>query len=130
MPLPHAIARTNRYWINPIARRLAGKVPPFILIRHVGRTSGKPYETPVWAFRRSSGFIIALTYGERTDWLRNLRAAGTCEAIYRHRTYELAYPEVVHGDPRDQPLPWIVQQGLRVMGVRDFLVVSARTASI
>ena len=125
MPAPRFIAKANRYWINPIARRFAGKVPPFILVRHVGRSSGRRYETPVWAFPIERGFIIALTYGPDTDWLRNLEAAGSCEAVYRHRTYMLSHGEIVHGNPRSQPLPRIIELALLVMGVRDFLFVDA-----
>jgi deazaflavin-dependent oxidoreductase (nitroreductase family) len=120
------MAKTNRYWINPVVRRVAGRIPPLILIHHLGRTSGKPYNTPVWAFRHGTGFIIALTYGPRTDWLRNFEAAGSCKADYRSRSYTLTDPRLVHGDPRTQPLPWIVRQALVVLGVSDFLLADAR----
>src|SRR5438046_8214286 len=44
------------------------------VVRHVGRTSGKPYETPVHAVRTDGGFIVALPYGAGTDWVRNVLA--------------------------------------------------------
>ncbi len=125
MPFPRAVARTNRYWINPVARRVAGKLPPFILIRHVGRSSGTPYETPVWAFRQPDGFLIVLTYGPDTDWLRNLQAAGSCDGVYGGATYRLTNPRIVAGDPRSQPLPWLVQRAVGIIGVRHFLNVTA-----
>lgn len=121
MPLPRTVAKTNRYWINPVARRLAGRFPPFILIRHVGRSSGTPYETPVWAFRQPDGFLIVLTYGPDTDWLRNLQAAGSCEGRYGGTTYALTDPRIVEGDPRTQPLPWLVRHAVRLAGVRHVL---------
>ena len=125
MPLSRTIARTNKYWINPIARRLAGKVPPFLLVRHVGRKSGKSYETPVWAFRHGDGFVIALTYGPGTDWLRNLKAAGSGEADYVRHRYNLTNLRVEEGSPDTQPLPLVVRWALKVIGVRHFLHVSA-----
>jgi deazaflavin-dependent oxidoreductase (nitroreductase family) len=125
MPLSRTIARTNRYWINPIARRLAGKLPPFLLVRHVGRRTGKSYETPIWAFRRGDGFVIALTYGPGTDWLRNLQAAGGGEARYARHRYALSNLRVVEGSPGTQPLPLEVRWALNVFGVRHFLHVSA-----
>ncbi len=129
MPFPRAVAKTNRYWINPVARRLAGRFPPFILIRHVGRKSGTPYETPVWAFRQPDGFLIALTYGPGTDWLRNVQASGSCEGLYGGTVYTLTEPRVVEGDPRSQPLPWLIRRAVGIIGVRHFLYVSSRAAS-
>jgi hypothetical protein len=38
----------------------------------VGRTSGRPYETPVEAFATDDGFLVALPYGPDTDWLKNV----------------------------------------------------------
>jgi deazaflavin-dependent oxidoreductase (nitroreductase family) len=125
MPLPRVVAKTNRYWINPVARRIAGRLPPFMLIRHVGRRSGRPYETPVWAFRQPDGFLIVLTYGPDTDWLRNLQAAGSCDGVYGGRTYRLTEPRIVEGDPRTQPLPWPVRHAVRLAGVRHVLYVAA-----
>jgi len=129
MPLPRIVAKTNRYWINPVARRVAGRVPPFLLIRHVGRTSGKRYETPVWAFRQPGGLLIVLTYGPDTDWLRNLQAAGGREGLYRGTRYVLTDPRIVEGDPRAQPLPWPVRRAVRMIGVRHVLHVTAERAS-
>jgi len=128
MPLPHAVARTNRYWINPIARTVGARIPPFLLLHHVGRKSGTPYTTPVWAFRQPDGFLIVLTYGPRTDWLQNLQVAGTCTATYRGETWRLANPEVRHGDPTRQPLPWLVVRFVRMIGVEDILYVTATPA--
>lgn len=128
MPFPQIVARTNRYWINPITRRFAGRIPPFLLIRHVGRKSGTPYETPVWAFRRPEGFLIVLTYGPGTDWLRNLEAAGSCGATYRGQPYTLASARIVEGDPRSQPLPWPVREAVRLAGIRHVLYVTAERA--
>ncbi len=129
MPFPRVVAKTNRYWINPIARRVAGRLPPFILIRHVGRRSGTPYETPVWAFRQPDGFLIVLTYGPDTDWLRNVQAAGSCEGVYGRAIYTLSGPRIVGGDPRDQPLPWIIRHAVRLAGVLHFLYVTAHAAA-
>jgi deazaflavin-dependent oxidoreductase (nitroreductase family) len=125
MPLSHTIARTNRYWINPVARTIGPRIPPFMLVHHTGRKSGREFTTPVWAFRRPGGFIIVLTYGPRTDWLRNLLAAGSCSATYANQTWRLTNPEVRHGDPNDQPLPWFVRAAVKAIGVDDFLYVSA-----
>lgn len=126
MPLSRSIARTNRYWINPIARRLAGTIPPFLLICHVGRRSGKPYETPIWAFRRGERFLIVLTYGPTTDWLRNLETAGHADAQYARHRWSLTNPVVEELEPGEMPLPRPVRWVLRRIRVRHFLWVDAR----
>ena len=47
-------------------------------MRHVGRKSGKQYETPIIVQPTAGGFVIELTYGPGVDWYRNVRAAGGC----------------------------------------------------
>ncbi|MBA2470463.1 MAG: nitroreductase family deazaflavin-dependent oxidoreductase [Chloroflexia bacterium] len=126
MPFPRIVAKTNRYWTNPVARRLAGRFPPFILIRHIGRRSGRRYETPVWAFRQPDGFLIVLTYGPGAEWVRNLFTAGSCDGVYGGVTYALTEARIVESDPRSQPLPWFVQWAVGLIGVRHFLYVTAR----
>ena len=46
------------------------------MIRHVGRTSRKSYETPVGVYLDDGAIYIALPYGPKTDWIKNLAAAG------------------------------------------------------
>lgn len=126
MPLPRAVARFNRY-PNWIARRLAPHVPPFLLVTHTGRTSGKRYRTPVFGFRTDDGFIIALTYGRESDWVRNVLAADGCEAVYRRQRFSLTDLRLITGDPRQQPLPGVVGRALHRFNVNDFLLVRAGT---
>lgn len=122
MPLPRAVARTNRAILNPIVRRFAGRVAPFALVNHTGRKSGSAYRTPVWGFPTPAGFTIVLTYGPGADWVRNVLAAGRCDIVYRNRAITLTDPTLIDADPRTQPLPGILKRGLRLMGMHDFLV--------
>jgi deazaflavin-dependent oxidoreductase (nitroreductase family) len=124
MPMSRAVARFNRY-PNRIARRLAPYLPPFLLLTHMGRSSGKRYRTPVFGFRTDDGFVIALTYGRESDWVRNVLAAEGGEAVYRRRAYTLSEPRLVHGDPKRQPLPGVVRLVLPLLNVDDFLLVRA-----
>jgi deazaflavin-dependent oxidoreductase (nitroreductase family) len=65
--------------LNRVTKRVAmGKGGPFALVRHVGRKSGMPYETPIIVQPTEGGFVIELTYGDGVDWYRNVRAAGGC----------------------------------------------------
>lgn len=124
MPMPRAVARFNRY-PNRIARRLAPYLPPFLLVTHVGRSSGQRFQTPVFGFRTDDGFIIALTYGRESDWVKNVLAASGGEAVYRRRAYGLSELRLVRGDAGQQPLPGIVRLALPLLNVDDFLLVRA-----
>ena len=76
MKLSRRVARFNKLINNRIQRLYAWLLPPWAIILHRGRRSGHLYRTPVLAFRRDHTLIIALLYGEESDWLRNLRASG------------------------------------------------------
>jgi deazaflavin-dependent oxidoreductase (nitroreductase family) len=51
------------------------------VIRHTGRSTREPYETPVGAVATEDGFVIALVDGRGTDWLENLLASGSDECL-------------------------------------------------
>src|SRR5262249_1796055 len=52
MALPRALARFNRLVTNRVLGVVAPWMPPFAVVVHRGRSSGRVYRTPVWAFRR------------------------------------------------------------------------------
>ncbi|MDH5244203.1 MAG: nitroreductase family deazaflavin-dependent oxidoreductase, partial [Chloroflexota bacterium] len=53
------LVRLQRAVINPRQLRSAGKPGAYAsIIRHVGRTSGKAYETPVGVVPTEDGFLI------------------------------------------------------------------------
>ncbi len=62
---------------------------PFSLIRHVGRRSGRTYETPVVLAKVPEGFVAELTYGEDVNWLRNIEAAGGCVVVHGGEEYRV-----------------------------------------
>jgi deazaflavin-dependent oxidoreductase (nitroreductase family) len=64
--------------INPLTRLVAGWLPGFAILSHVGRTSGRTYRIPINVFRRGDHYLFALTYGSDVDWVKNVRAAGGC----------------------------------------------------
>ena len=124
MPVPAAMTRVNRRIINPVTSTFAGRVPPFSMLDHVGRKSHTPYRTPIMAFRSGNNFIIALTYGPGTDWVRNVIAAGGCSIEYRRRRIDLTDPELLQSDPGTLPFPWLVRKLLGVMQVNNFLTLT------
>ena len=94
MKLSRRLARFNKRVTNRIQGLYAWLVPPWAVILHSGRRSGRRYRTPLFAYRRDRTLVIALLYGEESDWLRNLRAGGG-QVIRGGRTYTVQPPEVV-----------------------------------
>jgi deazaflavin-dependent oxidoreductase (nitroreductase family) len=116
---------TNKYTINRLTRLMAGaRHSPFVLLRHTGRRTGKPYTTPIMARKTADGFVVALTYGPRVDWLRNVRAGGAAGVRWDGREYpvrgslDIPAPEGLAAFPR------FVGMILKVMGVKDFIRLS------
>jgi deazaflavin-dependent oxidoreductase (nitroreductase family) len=90
------LIRLQRALINPRQMRSAGTPGAYAaVIRHRGRTSGREYETPVGAVATDDGFAIALVYGSRTNWLRNVLASGSATIVHEGHAYEVDRPEVV-----------------------------------
>lgn len=82
--------------MRPLALRSAGKPgSATAVIRHVGRSSGRTYQTPVIAARHDDSFLIALPYGQRTDWLKNVLRKGSATIVTGGQTYEVDRPEVI-----------------------------------
>jgi deazaflavin-dependent oxidoreductase (nitroreductase family) len=65
------------------------------VVRHVGRRSGRLYDTPVKAVLTEHGFVIALPYGLNTDWLKNVQASGSATIVHEGDTYQVDSPEIV-----------------------------------
>jgi deazaflavin-dependent oxidoreductase (nitroreductase family) len=90
-----AVRRTSRA-MKPLVMKSAGTPGANAsVIGHVGRVTGRPYETPVGAVATDDGFVIALPYGSNTDWLKNVLASGSAVIVDDGNTYEVARPEVV-----------------------------------
>ena len=122
MPIPKRVARWNKVGLNRVVRHVAPWLPGLALVVHRGRRSGKTYRTPVNVFGTEDGFIMALTYGPDTDWVRNVQAAGGCELRTRGRVVRVSEPRVYHDETRRGVSP-AARQVLRLIGVADFLAV-------
>jgi deazaflavin-dependent oxidoreductase (nitroreductase family) len=135
---PILLLRFRKRWVaafnlavtNRITSRFAARLPGFGILTHVGRKSGKVYQTPVNVFRAPEGFLIALTYGRESEWVRNVIAAGGCELENRGVRYQLSAPAIRH-DPTRRRFPVFVRIVLRLIGANDFMQLSAaRTHSV
>lgn len=114
------IARVNKVATNKVLIRLANR-PPFAALNHVGRKSGATYRVPLNALPTEDGFVIALTYGPETDWVKNVQASSTAKLEYDGEEIKLRDPEVV---PRYDAIGYFSRLQrfvLRLMFVKNFL---------
>ena len=81
--------------LNPLVRKLAGRrhFKMAAQIHHVGRRSGRPYMTPAGARLAGERIVIPLTFGNRSDWAQNVRAAGGCWIRLNGHDYSATGPE-------------------------------------
>jgi hypothetical protein len=94
-----AARRFHRAVGNPLQLRSAGTPGTFAsVIRHRGRTTGRTYETPIWAVGTEDGFVIAIVYGSRTDWLKNVLASGAAAIVHEGGACPVDRPEIVPMD--------------------------------
>src|SRR5262245_28448427 len=100
MKLSRRVAHFNKRITNRIQGLYAWLLPPWAVVLHRGRQSGRHYRTPLFAFRRDRTLVIALLYGQESDWLRNLRAGGG-QVVRVGRTYAVGPPEVVDTSESD-----------------------------
>jgi deazaflavin-dependent oxidoreductase (nitroreductase family) len=128
---PILLIRYRKRWVaafnlavtNRITSRFAARLPGFGILTHVGRKSGRVYRTPVNIFQAPEGFLIALTYGRESEWVRNVVAAGACKLETRGVQYQLSSPTIVH-DPTRQRFPIPVRSVLWLIGANDFMQLS------
>lgn len=120
MPIPKVVGRRNKAGLNRVMRHIAPWMPGLGLVIHCGRRSGRRYETPVNVFRTEDGYLMALTYGPDTDWVRNVMAACGCDLRTRGHTVHLGSPRLFRDENRSaiRPLERLL---LRLIGVADFL---------
>jgi deazaflavin-dependent oxidoreductase (nitroreductase family) len=95
MRLPRKLAGFNRVVTNRVQGLWAPYLPPWLMVVHRGRRSGREYRTPMMGSVHGEQLVIAMLYGPQSDWARNLLAAGQGTVIRRGRTRRIDRLEVV-----------------------------------
>lgn len=119
--------------LNPLIVKLAGRrhFGMAAQIQHVGRRSGNVYVTPASAHVHGEVIVIALTFGNQSDWVRNVRAAGGCTVRINGRSYRATNPQFISREEAGPLLKAafspVQRAGMRVLGVRQFLRLNAVT---
>ncbi|NVN50889.1 nitroreductase family deazaflavin-dependent oxidoreductase [Mycolicibacterium hippocampi] len=95
---PEWLDRIQIKYLNPVLKPFGGRVPGLSVIKHRGRTSGRPYETVVTAYRKNNELAIVLGHG-KTDWARNVLAAGEADVTLFRDEVHIVNPRIVpNGD--------------------------------
>src|SRR5688572_17606962 len=111
-----------KHTLNPFTRRLAhSSFGPFSIIQHVGRRSGKHYETPIIIAPDADGFIIELTYGPEVDWYKNVLAAGGCTVIWHGQNYVINKIEPMDSDIGRSAFPLPARVILKLLNRHHFV---------
>jgi hypothetical protein len=90
--------------VNPylVRRGLSGSgASELATLEHVGRRSGIRRLTPLHAILTADGVRFAVPLGDRSEWARNVLAAGGCRMRYQDMDVELDDPRLLA--PMDDP---------------------------
>lgn len=107
----------NKRIFNPIELK-RGERP---VLRHIGRTSGTMYRTPLDAHRVDGGYVFILVYGSRSDWVRNVLAAGHATLEAGGEEIDLDSPRLIGADQAWQQLPADTKQPPGLLNISEFL---------
>ena len=132
--LNRAIRGFNHNVYNPLAMTVAGlRHSPYSVVKHIGRKSWRPYDTPVIAHAVGDGFIIALPYGDDVDWCRNILAAGGCTISRGGVEHRVDAPQILDPSRALPELPRALPVVFRLFGLNarkmGFLRLHRLTAS-
>lgn len=102
MTSPAPAASKNTSWrfaraTAPVVRGLAGRrwFPVWAVVHHRGRVSGRELAVPVALTVTPTGFVINLPWGARTNWVRNVIAAGGCTLRWKGTDHRVVDPRIV-----------------------------------
>ncbi|WP_329328322.1 nitroreductase/quinone reductase family protein [Streptomyces luteogriseus] len=106
--------------VNPLLRRL----PLQTVIETKGRVSGLPRQTPVGGRRVGDAFWLVSEFGERSQYVRNIKADPRVRVRIRGRWHTGTAHLVPDDDPVDRlrRLPRVNGLGVRALGT-DLLTV-------
>jgi deazaflavin-dependent oxidoreductase (nitroreductase family) len=128
MKIPSQVRYFNKRFLNKLTGAIARSAwGPFVLVRHTGRKSGTPYETPIMAFATPGGFVVVLTYGPAVDWYRNIRAANCCQIVQHRKVYEIHSVAPMEPKAALAALPGFFRAVLGRVGFQDFAMLNGQS---
>jgi deazaflavin-dependent oxidoreductase (nitroreductase family) len=116
MVFPPLVERLQIKYFNPMIKPFARFMPGMATIKHRGRKSGKTYETIVTAYRKGNVLAIALGHG-KTDWVKNVLAAGEADLHFIRRDVHLVNPRILPAGSGADGLPFMAKVQAKRVGV-------------
>src|SRR5258708_28493316 len=133
-PIVKVVMRPLTKMLNPLIIKLAGRryFHMAAQIRHVGRRSGRAYTTPVSARRSGDMVMIALTFGNQSDWSRNVRSAGGGTIRIEGEDYDVTQPQRMSSQEA-KPLVQAAfspmeRAGFRMLGIKQVMILRTWSA--
>jgi deazaflavin-dependent oxidoreductase (nitroreductase family) len=121
--LRDAVKSFNKHALNPVMLGMAGRKYWYAAaINHIGRLSGRSYQTPVVAVRVDDSLLVPLPYGTNVDWLQNVMAAGTASVTLRGRTVKVGGPAIIDAANAATRLPKLRSAIYRLLRIREFVI--------
>ena len=109
MVFPPWFERFQIKYLNRALKPISRYMPGIATIKHLGRTSGKPYETIVTAYTKGNVLAIGLAHG-KTDWVKNVLAAGEADVHFIRKDVHITNPRVLPAGSDGSGLPFLARQ--------------------
>lgn len=107
---------------NRIFLAISGKwFRAYSIVQHVGRTSGRTYQNPVSAYPLGDGFAIPILYGSRSQWVRNVMAAGHFTLRTKGRDHLLERPEIIPAAQALTAYPALLRRVIKAQRTQSFV---------
>ena len=99
-------------YINPVAVPIARFIPGITVISTEAANRAENYETAVSAYRKGNIVAIMLAHG-KTNWVKNILAAGEADIRLGGRDVHLVNPRIVEAGINDPSLPRVARIAAR-----------------
>lgn len=94
---------------------------PFVIVTHVGRSTGRPYSTPLAGFQTPTGIVLTPTYGPSADWVQNVVAEGALTVDRRGEVWHLQNVRLIGRTEAWPALPRLVRVAMRILRIETFV---------
>ena len=86
------------------------------ILRHVGRSSGNIFRTPL-----DGGYVFSLVYGSQSDWVQNIMASTTATLENVGDEIALTNPRIIGRDEAANLVSAATQAAPKWLNVNEFL---------
>jgi deazaflavin-dependent oxidoreductase (nitroreductase family) len=135
-PIVKVVMRPLTKMLNPLIIKLAGRRHFHMAaqIRHVGRRSARTYITPVSARRSGDMVVIALTFGNQSDWSRNVRSAGGASIRIEGEDYDVTQPQIMSSQEAkplvEAAFSPMERAGFRMLAIKQVMILRVVPAGL